>query len=371
MRAILTAAVVCGGCLLSAGAASAGVYNTAEPLPDPTGWKLFQQFQSALGDLRGAAVERPGANPLRERYLKQVAELEAKERASGLTVTDRVNLGACYLRLMRYEDAVRVLDPAVRQEPENFLALANLATATHQAGPQDPARLSRAIEYQTEALKAWPQTWPANQAGGCTPDLLIWYRRAERYYLALLRLRQQEVRLQAGRGGAETPDDLFHVRFVGPSGHYEAGAMEPEEFDKLPLERVPLVTQLLVWLPLDNRLYWQQAELLNAQGDIPYAGAMMDELVYSRNYGPPELKAHRQVVREAVSKLPPAPPPDLKEATPAPAAPAAAPPAPAAALPDWRPFVVGLVTGAVIAFLIGQQLRQSRSRKVDAVRGAG
>jgi hypothetical protein len=403
MRTLLTVALAVGVCLAPGGAARAGVYNTAEPLLFPVTWN-FQQFQSALGDVRSIAVERKSdRKTLRDHYLEQVEKLGAKQRTVGLTVADRVNLGACYLRLMRFEEAARVLDAAQAEEPDNFMVLANLATANYLAGPQDPARLARAILYQQQALKAWPSVH-----AGFTAEQLNWSRRAERYFLNLLELRQQEMRLQSGRA-AETLDDLFHVRFVGPGGKYEAGTLAPDLTDRLPLERVPIVSQLLLWLPFDNRLYWLMAELLNAQGDLRGANAIMNELVDARAYRPPELWAHRQVVRQAWLEAEPVlkvlesdQGPEVKqqllwalaprEAGGAPGAgavvqeagwfaallkmrgqplapgPAAAatkgtPPANTPWLPDWRTFVVGLATGGALTVLIGQQFRQSQARR--------
>jgi hypothetical protein len=197
--------------------------------------------------------------------------------------------------------------------------------------------------------------------------------------------------------------------------------------DKLPLERVPLVVQLLLWLPFDNRLYWQLAELLNIQADVQGASTLMNELVDSRAYRPPELWAHRQVVRQAWAEARPvleklegndgpavraeltwmlrphgaelAPGagslvneiawaavlknagsdgqfgsgPGQQAAAPKTAATAAAAPGPQEAswLPDWRTFLVGLVTGAAVMVLIGQQVRQTRSHKGAKVHGAG
>jgi tetratricopeptide (TPR) repeat protein len=415
MRTLLTAALALGVGLASAGAVRAGAYNTAEPLLFPGPWN-FNQFESVLGELRLIPVERrepPSPNPIREHYLKQVADLEAKRRSVGLTVRDQVNLGAYYIHLLRYEEAARVLETAQAEEPGNFMALANLATAQYLAGPQDPARLSRAIEYQQQALKAWPSI-----QAGFTGEELAFNRRAERYFLSLLQLRQQEARLQAGRGD-QAPDDLFHVRFVGPGGRYEAGMMAPDQMDRLPLESIPLVEQLLLWLPLDNRLYWLLAELRNAKGDVEGASKIMDELVSNqRRYRPPELWAHRQAVLRAwqdIQKvarvfdgtqgpsvteqlfwtLAPrggvgAPgigaglhetswaaalvkidqnnrfaPPNPAPADTAASAPAAANPPPSSAswMPDWRPFLVGLATGVALTLLIGLQVRQNRAAR--------
>lgn len=364
MRALLTAAVALGVGLLSAGAARAGLYNAAERSESPGLYPLpqtFKEFQLALGELRSIAVERAvPPNPVREHVLKQVAALEAKQRTGKLTVDERVNLGAYYVRLQRPEEAVRVLEGALTQEPKNFMVLANLATADYLAGQGDFARLSRAIEYQQQALKAWPTAHP-----GFTADQLVAYRRFERTYLTLLRERQQEARLQ-GRRPDETLDDLFHVRYVGPGGRYEAGTMDPEQMDRLPAERVPLVSQLVLWLPFDNRLYWQLAELLNAQGDVQGADAIMHDLAFSRSYSPPELRAHRRVVGEAAQHAPPPTaevPPEQASAPGGQPPPPATPPATPSWMPQWQPFLVGLVTGVVVTLLIGQQVRQTRARK--------
>jgi tetratricopeptide (TPR) repeat protein len=401
-----------GALLLPCGSVRAGLYNTAEPSLYPLP-RSFPQFQSVRGDLQSVAVERPGApNPLREHYLKQTAALEAKGRAGNLTVEDRVNLGAYYVRLLRFEEAVRVLSAAEAQEPDNFMVLGNLATANYLADPQDPARLDRAIAEEEQALKAWPVVWP-----GLTDVELTWYRRAERCFLILLQQRRHEARLQAGRP-PQTLDDLFHVRFVGPSGQYEAGTLAPSQVDALPVERVPLVSQLLLWLPFDNRLYWLLAELLNAQGDIDGAVRIMDVLV-ATNFNTPELWAHRKVLRQAlpvaeelggdkgpvtkawlawalaprVTPLVPGAGSLLHETgwaaaferlrqgetvNPAPVAagpggrsaaaaektaPADRGPQPASWMPDWRPFLVGLASGIVLTLLAGLQFRQSRARK--------
>jgi tetratricopeptide (TPR) repeat protein len=271
---------------------SAGVYNTAEPPLWPMPASL-QDFQYRLGELRGIAVEMP-RNPsekqetLRERYLRRVAELEAKERTDGLSVEDRVNLGGYLIRLMKYEEAVRVLTPAEAQEPGNFMVLGNLATASQGAG-----RLERATTYLQQALAAWPRVHFA-----FSPAQLYFYRTVERYQLRLLQLRQQEARLQPGRP-AETVDALFgRVRFVGASGKYEPGVIALDQVDELPAECVEVVEQLVFWLPFDDRLYWLLAELLNAAGKPDSALILMKDLSYGRRFNAPEFMEHRRILLE-------------------------------------------------------------------------
>jgi tetratricopeptide (TPR) repeat protein len=391
--------------LVSASPLRAGVYSTSEPslypLP-PTFW----EFQSKLGDIRGIpSPQQTGMQTLRDRYLAQVAGLEAKARAGDLTVQDRVNLGAYYIRLMKYEEAVQTLGPAETQDPDNWTVLANLAMANHLAG-----RLDRAIVYQQQALKNWPAAWV-----GFFWEQLSWYRQAEELYLKLLQARQQEERLQPGRP-VETVDALFpELRFVGPSGRYQVGPLPDEVLGDKHVSRIQLVSQLVWWLPFDDRLYWLLAELLNAQGGvIEIVSPMMNDLVSNRRFDTPELRRHRQVInavaeewigkqalqaRQTLSwELAPRQPgtglglslneagylgvlaylkkqaenPDLALASQsaAPEPQATIPPKLATAtwLPDGRTFLVGLACGAALTLLVVQQFRLSRRR---AEQGAG
>jgi tetratricopeptide (TPR) repeat protein len=277
----------------------AGVYNTAEPAiwPLPSS---FPEFQYRLGEMRSVAVDRP-KNPGEtetpyERGLRLVAALETKARTDGLTVDDRINLGASYIRLLKYEEAVRALTPAETQDPGNFMVLANLATANQGAG-----RLDRAIAYLQQALAAWPDIQI-----GFDPVQLRWYRRAERFHLLLLQLREQENRLQVGRP-VETVDAIFgRLRFNAPGGEYEPGRIPSDQWDQLPGDWLPLLSQLVFWLPFDDRLYWLMAELVNGQGGPDIALQMMDELVYSRRFAGRECTEHRRTLKkyeEAITQL--------------------------------------------------------------------
>jgi len=215
-----------------------------------------------------------------------------KERAGALTTLDRVNLGACYVRFQRYEEAVRVLEAGDRQF---FLILANLASAYHGMG-----ELKRAIDYQEQALAAWPEVW----AGWNGPQL-NWYRRVERFYLTLLNERYRETLRNPGRKSFETVDALFpKVRFVDSKGRYAAGTLAPRMRDELPPDASQVVQQLVFWLPWDDRLYWLFAELLNAQGAVGEAFTILDDLVYVRNLSnTPEIFAHRKVLKPAAEVL--------------------------------------------------------------------
>jgi hypothetical protein len=178
---------------------------------------------------------------------------------------------------------------------------------------------------------------------------------------------------------------------------------------------------LVLWLPFDDRLYWLLGEMLNAEGNIESAAAVMDELVNARRFSTArELVDHRRVVVQAWRQLQPAatvlngiegasvkeqllwavaprPGPMMagaggafsemgwavaldhlsrNGAYPAPASSPTVPsktstsPAPSA-LPDWRTLVVGMVVGAVLALLFSFQWRQARQRVAAGVKGRG
>src|SRR5262249_40876170 len=100
-------------------------------------------------------------------------------------------------------------------------------------------------------------------------------------------------------------DALFpKVRFVGPSGRYEAGVLVAESLHELPRDGLPIVLCLLTWNPTDPRLFWLYGELLNAEGQIHDAYLALDNLRYARRIGTPELHQHRQILLEAVERLP-------------------------------------------------------------------
>ena len=160
------------------GSVRAGVYNLNDPLPQhlPPLPFLHDQIQLVLGPLRKAALPPVAGQP--SPYEQQAAELEHKEPAD-LTTIDRVNLGACYLRMNRPNDALRVLREA---DQSHFLVKANLA-ATYQA----LGELGQAVAYEGQALAAWPSIQP-----GWNSVELGWYRRVEGFYLKLLQFRLAE-----------------------------------------------------------------------------------------------------------------------------------------------------------------------------------
>ncbi len=405
---VIAAALVVG---TAAGPARAGVYNTAEPWPQP---RPFKQFAQELAGYRAAAVSKdPGS--LGEHYERRAKELEADDARGMLSLEDRINLGAYYIRLGKYTEAIAVLEKA--QGSRHFMLRANLATAYELAGVPD-----RALLYRQLALSSWPASYP-----GWDTLQINFYRKAEQEQLALLQLRQEEARQQPTRTGIQL-DKLFpRVQFVGPTGQYEAGRIAPAQWCEIPNDAGGLVMQMLLWSPFDARLEWLLGELLNANGEVAAAEAMMNMVMAVGSApgvpappggkpqiggpikwevaAPPELREHYRIVSEAAAarqkgteavmatndhyfnlKLLCAVAPrgmglgagDLvgEAAWPAvvvasePASPKASP-APvdgktlssAGWLPDWRTLAVGFAAGGLVVWLLGYQIRQARAAK--------
>ena len=219
--------------------------------------------------------------PLHHEFLARIKKFEARERGPfGLSTDERVSLSFLYIRVLQPEKAAQVLK-AVEGE-RNFMVHANLATAHQMSG-----RLERSADYLEMALKEWPSSWP-----GMTQNQLSWFYRVEKYYLTLLRARLREERLAPGKP-PETVDEIFPgVRFVGSDGTYQAGSIDPLQFARLPGDALPVVQQLVIWLPSDERLSWLLAEVLNANGDISDAWKILGGQggLSDRGYSPREAE---------------------------------------------------------------------------------
>lgn len=268
----------------------AGVYNLAEFNP-------FIQLDETRGYLlRVRSASLPHKTPLnpelfKAQILRQVAVLE-KQKAEGLLSTeDRINLSGAYLRLggNRVADAVPLLLAADR---DHFLVQSNLAAAFFSLG-----ELEKAVSHQRRVLTLWPTVF-----AGWTEQRLRFFRECERYLLTLYESRLNEARRGPLRGAVDV-DLLFPgLRFVGPSGQFEAGALAPAVQDRLPLNAFNIVYQLALWFPTDMRLYWLFGQMLNVEGAVDQACDVFVELAEAGLSGSfKDLPAHRQVLRAARS----------------------------------------------------------------------
>jgi hypothetical protein len=293
------------GLLFAPRVAQAGIYLTDEP-PPPALPPDFPTVKKWLVEARSVPLEKVEQDSLwRAHYRNLAARLENKQKQGGLLLPDRIDLGACYLRMNRHRDAKRVLEDAERLSTDDwnqrFLLFANLATTYHglAESEQQPLYFDQAVAYQKKALALWPQiysAWPQAWMG-------LNYRRSEVFYLRLLELRRDEHRRRPGVRTFEQVDDLFAgVRFLGPDGEYEAGRISWDSWDKLPVDAAQILFQLMMWLPFDDRLFWLFGEVRNAHNQVIDAYAVVDDLVTKRKIaGVRELNRHRQVLAEAAS----------------------------------------------------------------------
>jgi hypothetical protein len=249
--------------LLAPPAARAGLHFSEEAFAElPSQWR---GFLLDLRRLRGVAATGPD----RPRYEQAAARLSAKAE---LSADEAADLGALDVRLGQVERALAVLQPAQRRHPYHYRLAANLGTAWQLAG--EPDRAAALLELAVRLA----------------PGRL---QRAEELHLALVRHRAREPK------GTTGPDDLFGVRFVGPSGKYEPGRLAPEEARKLPADAVANVQLLALWLPRDARLVWLLAELAAAGGDLSGAAALADACVTEYGLTDPDLREHRRLLRAA------------------------------------------------------------------------
>jgi len=404
MRGLLVSAVLAAWLTMPA-TTCAGLYSTREHLLDYI-FGSHVAYKGELDDLQSIVAKENEGNPKspRRQVLAQIEILEGKRGDGSLTYEDRINLSACYVRLHQPETidkAIRLLEEVPRQE-RDFVALSNLATAHQLAG-----NLPLAERYLTAALESWPQV------SAWTPSWrLNWLRLAEKAQLRMISGRLREQR--ETRGAAESVDAIFPgIRWVGPSGEYEAGLLAASEWPKLPAYSIDIVKQLVLWMPHDLRLRWLLAELANAEGDWLGAVKLMDDMSLNQNYGNREFRDHHAVLRrkrlveEHVGRmrprfleekataalvplsglLPPGAAVTLEAAGTAMALekivkgplpetdysaaaetdsppPAAAPPS--TWTPEWRQIGISFVAGAIVAALLSLQLREIRKRKRDA-----
>jgi tetratricopeptide (TPR) repeat protein len=399
MRGTFLTAVL-AGLFVTTASAHAGLYNTEEP---QLGYAFadFRAFKNEIDRLQSILAEGKEKDPNSARFhvFQRIKALEAKRADGSLTYQDRINLSAYYVRLNQPEKAVALLEQLPRSE-RDFLASSNLATASQLAG-----RLERAEGYLVEALENWPKVSLL-----CTSFQLNWLRLAEQYHLKLIRSRLLEAR-DPRSASVQSVDPLFpRVRFIGPSGQYEPGLIASEQWANMPADALNLVRQLVLWMPLDKRLTWLLAEMLNSAGEVEAALRLMNELdAFQANFRPAEFVAHHRVLQEwkdtvqtLLAKrprfieekarsslaplaylLPPGPGFTLEatgtvqalhkvnaeplpeyEPTVSPIEPPS--PASEASRPwtlEWRQIAVGFVVGVVVALLLSLQLRELRKRR--------
>ncbi len=358
--------------LLAGTFVQAGVYGRLEKLPPIPDTHLG--IRLLLGELRDAethdSVRPVVSGSLRAEFLA------LRERLKGTPPdganADLMDLGVCELRLGQPEKAREILERLLSrvppEAPERFQILANLATTYLALGSRGLGRdfLERAYLIQIQALKAWPDNVAKSPAGW---TLATWrfLLHAERLQLKLMRGRLLEATSSAPGTDLNQagPDSVFESPLFADGDAYRAGPAGRAIWENLPADATDLIRQLVVWLPLDNRVYWLLGEVNNATGETVEARRIMEELANARQM------RHVRLLGRHLEVLKNAPPQSLPKETAGPNVTDEASSGNAPTQPEltvnlgsfWRIFLVGIATGAMGAVLIRWQLAGLRSRR--------
>jgi hypothetical protein len=378
--------------LVSTGVCRGGLYSPAEQykeILDPD-YRIFRNTYLYFKNVINTTLD----TPLRRKALL-VVEVAPALDADAMTEIALLDVSAYLTRLGKHSEAIDLLTRGIAKFPDNFLLRSNLATAYFLAsGGNDEDLMNRAIATLAIAFPNWPmnleqlkpeQTKFVAKLGWKEKDYEF-ARKADFYLLRLMKVRKVDAAKLAAAGPGKkkelekkrTVDALFTgsdgtpLRFEGADG-YKPGKLPESELVKLPdqsLEQaIRYVEQLLVWMPLDERLYWQLGELVNANGFPSDTLEIFDTLsskkdITVRKDLADEFKAHHQMLQEHVQKQKQ----EVAAKNQNGSSSAKPPPTPEAVTPDnwedrWRFFGVGAGVGMVLTLFVGWQFRRlSRGR---------
>lgn len=269
------------------------------------------EFRTALAVLMNARDTKVPAD--RAVFLKRIERVKGKKLAPPETAA----LAADLLRVGQANEALNALAPRLRDRKPDYFVYTTYASI--RASSRDWAE---ALRYHQSAQ--FDSEMPA-EVKGLSKAQRDWWEKLDRdcvphYYR--IHLKEAELRKDRSRSEQEKLDeneDVFPlfpipsranpnplpVRFVNEAGAYQPGTLAAAERAKLPTDVIPIVQQLLLWFPDDNRLYWLLAELYAAEGDLAASFGAFHSLAWGRAYGNRKLfMDHRQAVEAALDAQP-------------------------------------------------------------------
>jgi hypothetical protein len=223
--------------------------------------------------------------------------IAAGRQKANRTPTESVALAVDLLRFGRPDEAAGVL----AEQRSGYLPNVTLAHVAVAQDSRDRPGWARAFTY----LDIAAEEPPPKSLPGMSPQQLAWELKLDRGPLMkFVKLRWGEAKGQKGPPEDELPDRIWPVKWVNDAGQYEPGKLAAAEKAKLPggdfPEAVATVQQLVLWFPMDVRLYWLLGELYAARGDFAAAKRVMDECVDSGHYSNRKvLMQHREAVTRA------------------------------------------------------------------------
>ncbi len=372
--------------------AQAGIYTTFDTDHEIKAYSRdFRNFFKRIHDeLKTVAVDpSEGQPPIRKRYL--MMEMLGRSGTGNLkTLEDKLNYSAVLIRRGKAYEATQQLMPLTREHPENFIVWSQFAMANFLSNNADFRKKSP--ELMTQTLKLWPTNYalvkeelkPFVISLGLVETEFDRFRAAEVHLERLIRNRVREARLEAqGKPAEETVDPIFveiidgerkPIRYVNNKGLFEPGKIADEEKKKLPSQSVEIVEQLLIWMPGDQRLLWQLAEVFNAiamdtQKEDQKNRAIRDAYAIFNEIDPPlnrtrfalkEIQSRKEKLGEFVRNLPPE---QLLAAVQLGNILKDEDPSAAARREWWRTLTVGGVTGFAVGLFALWQLQEFRRRR--------
>ncbi|MGL6073730.1 MAG: hypothetical protein ACRC8S_06170 [Fimbriiglobus sp.] len=310
MRLLLALAIACLATDLRA-----GVYADVEPIPftvNSTGaleeLVYMPVFKSALNDRTDSLNPTfPLAVQGQPTYRGQVmARFEAaRGGVAKAPLVNQLRFAHDGIRIGKTDESLNLLMPRTRDRSPDAVALLTLAHLHASRGEWSEARRVHDAAMLDADL---PTTWP-----GAKPELTKRLSEIEKqYYSRWLRLHEQEASQRTGLEDQDIFPLFAGVKFVDEKGQYTPGQMAASEKAKLPADAIAIVQLHLLWWPADNRMLWLLGELYAAQGKLREAEQVFDTCTWGRSMSNRRvLMAHRNIVRDAVAKLPPEQEPNL------------------------------------------------------------
>ncbi|MSU78861.1 MAG: hypothetical protein EXS16_12300 [Gemmataceae bacterium] len=270
--------IVCG---LVTAPAQAGIYSTFDADEEVKQYSrdyrnVFKRLLDTLKCIPNDATE--SHPPIRKRYL--ILEQLGQAGAGKLkTLEDKLNYSAVLIRRGKAYEATQYLMPITREHLDNFIVWSQYATAHFLSNNADFR--TKSADLMKQALELWPKNEddvkadlkPFLQNLGLVSTEYNRYRDFDIHLERLIRNRLREERMhQQKKPVEEMVDPIFleaegdrkPVRYVNSKGEFEPGKIAEDERKKLPGDAIEIVEQLLLWMPYDQRLLWQLAELFNA-----------------------------------------------------------------------------------------------------------
>jgi hypothetical protein len=306
------------GLVFAAGASRASLYSPDEtrfivPVGEDGKAQALRpdDFRAALAVLMNAMDTKVPAD--RQPFLRRIDGAKGKK----LSAPETAALAADLLRVRRADEAVNVLAPRLRDRNPDYFVYTTYAAIRASAGDW-----TEALRYHQAAL--FDSAMPAT-VRGLSKAQRDWWEKLDRDYVPhYYRLRLKESMERAGKSRSELEkldetEDVFPlfplpsradpdpkpVRFVNEAGAYQPGTLAAQERAKIPPDAIPVVQQLLLWFPGENRLYWLLAELYAAQGDFAASFGSFHSIAWGRAYGNRKLfMEHRQAVESALDAQP-------------------------------------------------------------------